>query len=60
MRMNQMMIEDNQMKINHMRKQREQEKQKIQEAIFLSKREEAKQGKIVALQNKQKKDIFFS
>lgn len=43
LRMNQMMQEDNQNKINQMRKQREFERQKIQEAIYLSKKEEVKQ-----------------
>ena len=42
MRMNQMVQQDNQMKINQMRKQRDMERQKIQEAIYLSKKEEAK------------------
>ena len=37
-----MMMEDNQNKINQMRRIRENEKQKIQEAIYLSKKEEAK------------------
>ena len=36
-------------------KQRQEEKRKVQEAIFLSKREEAKQTKIVRSQNDQKK-----
>ena len=35
-----------------MRKQRELEKNKIQEAIYLSKKEEAKQAKFIAQQNK--------
>jgi hypothetical protein len=36
-------------------KQRQDEKRKVQEAIFQSKREEAKQTKIVKQQNEQKK-----
>ena len=36
-------------------KQRFEEKKKVQEAIFLSKREEAKQAKIIRSQNDQKK-----
>jgi len=36
-------------------KQRQEEKRKVQEAIFQSKREEAKQSKIVKQQNEQKK-----
>ena len=36
-------------------KQRQEEKKKVQEAIFLSKREEAKQAKIIRSQNDQKK-----
>ena len=36
-------------------KQRADEKRKVQEAIFQSKREEAKQSKIVKQQNEQKK-----
>ena len=43
LRMNQMVQEDNQSKINQMRKERENERQKIQEAIYLSKKEEVKQ-----------------
>ena len=43
LRMNQMVQEDNQNKINQMRKERENERQKIQEAIYLSKKEEVKQ-----------------
>jgi hypothetical protein len=47
LRINQMMQEDNQQKINHMRRQREIERQKIQEAIYLSKKEEVKQQRVV-------------
>lgn len=36
-------------------KQRIDEKRKVQEAIFLSKKEEAKQSKIIRTQNDQKK-----
>jgi hypothetical protein len=36
-------------------KQRQDEKRKVQEAIFLSKKEEAKQSKIIRSQNDQKK-----
>ena len=36
-------------------KQRQDEKRKVQEAIYLSKREEAKQTKMVRSQNEQKK-----
>lgn len=36
-------------------KQRQDEKRKVQEAIFLSKKEEAKQAKIIRSQNDQKK-----
>ena len=43
LRMNQMVQEDNQNKINQMRKERENERQQIQEAIYLSKKEEVKQ-----------------
>ena len=43
LRMNQMVQEDNQNKINQMRTERENERQKIQEAIYLSKKEEVKQ-----------------
>lgn len=38
-----------------MSKQRQDEKRKVQEAIYLSKREEAKQTKIIKQQNDQKK-----
>lgn len=38
-----------------LQKQRQEEKRKIQEAIFLSKKEEAKQTKIVKMQNIEKK-----
>lgn len=41
-----------------MRRQRQFEKQKIQEAIFLSKKEEAKQLKMVQMQNKQKQSYY--
>ncbi len=34
---------------------RQEEKRKIQEAIFLSKKEEAKQSKYIKSQNEQKK-----
>lgn len=34
-----------------MNKQRQEEKRKVQEAIYLSKREEAKQAKIIREQN---------
>jgi hypothetical protein len=47
MRMNQMVQEENQSKIMQMRKQKEAERQKIQEAIYLSKKEEAKQLKFM-------------
>ncbi len=43
MRINQMMQEETQQRVNQMRKQREIERQKIQEAIYLSKKEEVKQ-----------------
>jgi hypothetical protein len=36
------------------------EKQKIQEAIYLSKREEAKQAKMIQMQNKQRKNYYFN
>lgn len=36
-------------------KQRQEEKRKIQEAIFLSKQEEAKQTKMIKQQNEQRK-----
>lgn len=60
MRMNQMVLEDNQTKINQIRRQRDLEKQKISEAIYLSKKEEAKQAKMIMLQNKQRKNIVFN
>ena len=47
-----MVMQENQQKINEARKQRENEKSKIQEAIYLSKKEEAKQLKMIQLQNK--------
>jgi hypothetical protein len=54
-----MMQEENSNKINAMRKQREMERQKIQEAIYLSKKEEAKQLKYMQAQNRQRKNIFY-
>lgn len=42
-----MMQEENQNRINHMRKQKELERQKIQEAIYLSKKEEVKQQRFM-------------
>lgn len=47
-----MMQEEAQNKINQVRKQKEMERQKIQEAIYLSKKEEVKQQKFVQVQNK--------
>jgi hypothetical protein len=41
--MNQMMQEETQNRVNQMRKDRDVERQKIQEAIYLSKKEEVKQ-----------------
>lgn len=58
--MNQMIQEENQQKIMALRKQKEMERQKIQEAIYLSKREEAKQLKFMQAQNRQKKNMFYS
>ncbi len=55
MRLNQQMLQENQNKVNQMRRQRDDEHAKIQEAIYLSKREEAKQ-----MQNKQRKHIIYS
>ena len=46
------MISSNNYTLN---KQRQEEKRKVQEAIFQSKREEAKQSKIMKQQNEQKK-----
>ena len=46
------MVAQNNYSIN---KQRADEKRKVQEAIFQSKREEAKQAKIIKHQNEQKK-----
>jgi hypothetical protein len=43
LRMNQMVQEDQQQRINQMRREKEIERQKIQEAIYLSKKEEVKQ-----------------
>ena len=43
-----------------MRKQRDNERQKIQEAIYLSKKEEVKQQRFIQVQNKQRKQIYFS
>ncbi len=40
-----MIQEENQYKINNMRKHREIEQGKIKEAVYLSKKEEAKQSK---------------
>ena len=60
MQYEQMMKEENQNKINDMRRQRQMEKAKIQEAIFLSKKEEAKQLKMVQMQNKQKQNYYFN
>jgi hypothetical protein len=37
------MEEENQQRVNQMRREREIERQKIQEAIYLSKKEEVKQ-----------------
>ncbi len=42
-----------------MKKQRENEKKKIQEAIYLSKKEEVKQAKFLTSQNIQKKNQFY-
>lgn len=41
-----------------LKKQRVDEKRKVQEAIFLSKKEEAKQSKIIRSQNDQKKRLM--
>ena len=41
-------------------KQRQEEKRKIQEAIFLSKQEEAKQAKLIKQQNEQRKRFINS
>ena len=60
LRMNQMVQEENQKKINHMRAQRDMERQKIQEAIYLSKKEEVKQQKYIQVANKQRKHVFYS
>jgi hypothetical protein len=60
LRMNQMMQEDTQNRVNQMRKEREIERQKIQEAIYLSKKEEVKQQRVIQLQNKQRKNVFFT
>lgn len=46
------MVAQNNYSIN---RQRADEKRKVQEAIFQSKREEAKQSKIIKQQNEQKK-----
>jgi hypothetical protein len=43
LRVRQMMEEENQQRVNQMRREREIERQKIQEAIYLSKKEEVKQ-----------------
>lgn len=48
------------MKIHAMRQQRGQERQKIQEAIYLSKKEEVKQQRFVQDANKQRKNVFFN
>lgn len=58
--MQQMMQEEQQNKINQMRKQREIERQKIQEAIYLSKKEEVKQQRVIQIHNKQRKHVFYS
>ena len=42
-----------------MRKQRINERQKIQEAIYLSKKEEVKQQKYQEAHNRQRKNFFF-
>jgi hypothetical protein len=55
-----MMQEENQSRINQVRRQKEVERQKIQEAIYLSKKEEVKQQRFIQHQNKQRKEIFFS
>ena len=55
-----MIAEENSQKVNNLRRQRGQEKAKIQEAIFLSKKEEAKQAKMQMLQNKQRKNMLYS
>ena len=58
--MNQMVQEDQQMRINQMRREKEIERQKIQEAIYLSKKEEVKQLRVIQLQNKQRKNVYFT
>jgi hypothetical protein len=60
LRINQMMQEETQNRVNHMRKEREIERQKIQEAIYLSKKEEVKQQRVIQIQNKQRKNVFFT
>jgi len=60
LRINQMVQEENQNRINQVRKQKEIERQKIQEAIYLSKKEEVKQQRFIQIQNKQRKEMFFS
>lgn len=60
LRINQMMQEETQQRVNQMRKEREIERQKIQEAIYLSKKEEVKQQRVIQIQNKQRKNVFFT
>lgn len=45
-------------RINYIRRERENEKRKIQESIYLSKREEVKQARVIALQNNQRKNQY--
>jgi hypothetical protein len=60
LRMNQMVQEETQQRVNQMRREREIERQKIQEAIYLSKKEEVKQQRVIQIQNKQRKNVFFT
>ena len=53
-------IRENQQKVHSMRKQREQEKRKISEAILLNKREEARLGKAQTMHYEHKKNEFMA
>ena len=55
-----MVLNENQNKIREQRERRQMEKKKIQEVIYMSKREEAKQGKKIMHENEQKRNLYMS
>ena len=55
-----MVLNDNQNKIREQRERRVMEKKKIQEAIYMSKKEEARQAKKIMQENEQKRNIYMS